>query len=180
MIFAVVAVVTIANIAGNGQSGCTVPAPVPTLSAQLRSLGGFDQAFDAADIMTLERVAAQAASASAPDLIGGVALRPVGVAAESPDRPDALVVPLLSAAQPGAGVRVAGLVAFLRDCAGRAYFSAVSDLTSLGAASPSQFPAVTESAAAARLGTQSPSLVYSSNPFAPSWRNPSTGTTIAA
>jgi hypothetical protein len=180
VVFVVVASVTVANIAGTSQQSCTVAAPAPSLSAQLRSLGGFDQAFDAADAITLERVAGQAASATAPDLIGGVAGRPVAVMAAAADQTDAIVVPLSSTARPTAGSRIAGLVSFLRDCAARAYFSAVDDLTTLGPASPAQFPGVSASAAAARLGTPSPQLVYTTNPFTPSWRNPSTGATIAA
>jgi hypothetical protein len=179
-VFVVVAIVTVVHIAATSQQTCSVAAPVPSLSPQLRSLGGFDQAFDGADVANLERVATQAASATAPDLIGGVAMTPVAVTSASSDQPNAIVVPMSSAAQPTAGTRVAGLVAFLRDCAGRAYFSAVADLTSLGPASPRQFPSVTASAAAGRLGTPAPQLVYSANPFKPSWRNPTTGATIAA
>jgi hypothetical protein len=125
-------------------------------------------------------VAAQAASAAAPGLIGAEPETPVAVASASAQRPDAIVVPL-TATTPGEGrPHVAGLVAFLRDCAGRAYYSAVDDLTAQSAAIHAAFPALSQGAAATRLGTDMPLLVYTDNPFAPVWRNPATGATAAA
>ena len=172
-------VVTLVHATSGGGSSCSVSPPVPSLPPRLRSLGGFDQPQDPSDTLGLEGFAAQAASAVAPGLIGTVASRPVRVHALDARRPDALVVPLQSTAE-GSRPFIAGLVALLVDCAGRAYYSAVDDLTLRGASAPRSFPSVSLTDAAGSLGAPSPLLVYSQSPFAPSWRNPDSGQTIAA
>ena len=167
--------VTVAHIVGSGPS-CSVAAPVPSLNAQLRALGGFDQPYDSTDTPVLETVAQQAAAASEPSLIGATAVNPVRVRAASPARPDAVVVPL-RAANAGTDTRhLAGLVGFLLDCSGRAYYSVVAT-TNQGT---DTFPAVDEAAAQARLGVVDPVLVYTESPLHPSWRNPRSGDTISA
>ena len=172
--------VTLAHVTSSGGTSCSYPQPVPSLPPRLRSLGGFDQPQDPADTLGLEGFAAQAASAVAPGLIGTVASRPVRVHALDPTTPDALVVPLQSKAQGLQHPVVAGLVALLVDCAGRAYYAAVDDLTLRGASAPQSFPSVSMTDAAASLGAAGLQLVYSQSPFAPRWRNPDSGQTIAA
>ena len=173
-------VVTLVHVTSTGGSSCSFAQPVPILPPRLRSLGGFDQPQDPADTLGLEAFAAQAASAVAPGLIGTVAGEPVRVRALDPAKPDALVVPLRSN-EPGLQHPVvAGLVALLLDCAGRAYYSAVDDLTLRGASAPQSFPSVSTTDAASSLGAARPQLVYSQSPFAPRWRNPDTGQSIAA
>lgn len=168
------------HVTSGGGSSCSVSPPVPSLPPRLRSLGGFDQPQDPADTLGLEGFAAQAASAVAPGLIGTVAGQPVRVHALDPTRPDALVVPLQSTTPGLQHPIVAGLVALLVDCAGRAYYSAVDDLTLRGASAPQSFPSVSMTDAAASLGIARPQLVYSQSPFAPRWRSPDSGQTIAA
>jgi len=180
-IFAVVLIVTVTHISGGGSDGsCVVAAPVPSLNAQLRAIGGFDQPYDPDNRQVIETVALQAASATSPDLIGASPAGPVRVASLSAAVPDAIVVPMLRAVAGQSAPRLAALVSFLRDCSGRAYFSAVDDLTARGVSSAVGFPTVSASAAAQRLGVESPQLVYATTPFMPLWRNPSNGTTIAA
>lgn len=173
-------VVTIVHVTSSGGASCSYPQPVPSLPSRLRSLGGFDQPQDASDTLGLEGFAAQAASAVAPGLIGTVATQPVRVHAVDPTKPDALIVPLQSNAQGLQHPVVAGLVALLVDCAGRAYYSAVDDLTLRGATAPQSFPSVSMTDAAGALNAAHPQLVYSQSPFAPSWRSPDSGKTIAA
>lgn len=165
---------------GAGGGSCTVPEPIPNLPSRLRSLGGFDQAQDPSDITGLVSFAMQAAGAVAPGLIGSLPQRPVRVQASSPGQPDAIVIPLLSILPLQQHAVVAGLVSLLLDCAGRAYYSAVDDLTLKGGSAPAAFPAVTMADAATALGVAQPQLVYAQTPFAPLWRNPNTGQTIAA
>ena len=173
-------VVTLEHVTSSGGSSCSVQQPVPSLPSRLRSLGGFDQPQDPSDTLGLEGFAAQAASAVAPGLIGTVASEPVRVHALDPTKPDALVVPLQSNAEGLQHPVVAGLVALLVDCAGRAYYSAVDDLTAQLASAPQSFPSVSMTDAAASLSAARPQLVYSQSPFAPRWRNPDSGQTIAA
>jgi hypothetical protein len=180
LLFLVVGVITFTHV-GSGSSGsCKVSAPQPSLPAQLRAIGGFDQAFNPSDMATLRRIAASAASAVAPDLIGVQPDLPVAESAALVDRPDALVVPLIGTGAPPQRGKVVGLVAFLRDCAGRAYYSAVDDLVVHGIASAQSFPSVSRAAAAQRLGAASPQLVYIDDPFMPDWRNGTTGASIPA
>ena len=180
-----VLVVTLTHITSNpGGSSCAVAQPVPSLPSRLRSLGGFDQPQDPADSKGLESFAAQAANAVAPGLIGTTPGVPVRVRAATGGQPDALVVPLVSSQQQTAlnpaRSGVAGLVSLLLDCTGRAYYSAVDDLTRNASPSPAFFPAPTAADAAVTLGTPAPQLVYVDSPFVPMWRNPDTGATIAA
>jgi len=174
-----VLIVTFTHLAGDNSRSCDRDAPIPSLNAQLRALGGFDQPYDASDAQVLESLAAQAASATATGLIGAAPADPVAVSSVAADQPDAIVVPLQAAAPDAGAPRVSGLVSFLRDCAGRAYYSAVDDLTAHGAVS-SRFPAVSEAVAAGRLGVATPQLVYTSDPFRPSWRDPRSGLTTPA
>jgi hypothetical protein len=153
---------------------------VPSLAPQLRAVGGFDQPYSAADVMGVEHLAATAASAVAPDLVGTLTLMPVAESATMATRPDALVVPLRSSSSQPGGQRIVGMVAFLRDCAGRVYYSSVSDLLSQGTATSMSFPAVSAAQAAGRLGTAAPRLVYADSPFSPEWLNPANGATISA
>jgi hypothetical protein len=180
LVFTAVVAITFTHVGSGSPGSCTVGAPVPSLPAQLRAIGGFDQAFSPSDATTLRRVAASAASAVAPDLIGVQPDIPVVESATSPDKPNALVVPLLGTMAPAQRGKVVGLVAFLRDCAGRAYYSAVDDLVARGRVSAQTFPSVTQAAAAQQLGTAAPQLVYKDDPFSPQWRDPSTGSLIPA
>ena len=173
-------IVTLLHATSGGGISCSVSPPVPSLPPRLRSLGGFDQPQDPSDTPALESFAAQAASAVAPGLIGTVAGKPVPVHALDASTPDAIVVPLQSSAPGSQRQIVAGLVSLLVDCAGRAYYSAVDDLTPRLASAPPSFPSVATVDAAERLGTSRPQLVYSQSPFAPRWRNPDSGETIAA
>lgn len=174
-------VVTLTHVtSGGGSSSCSIPEPAPSLPSRLRSLGGFDQPQDPSDTTALVTFAAQAASAVAPGLIGSQPRQPVRVHALHADEPDAIVVPLLSTVPGQQRQVVAGLVSLLVDCAGRAYYSAVDDLTLKSATAPGAFPGLTMSNAASLLSTTDPQLVYTQSPFAPRWRNPDTGASIAA
>jgi hypothetical protein len=180
LVFLAVAVITFTHVGSGSPGSCTVSAPVPSLPAQLRAIGGFDQAFSPSDTTSLRRVAASAASVVAPDLIGVQPDSPVAEAAASASKPNALVVPLIGTAAPAQRGKVVGLVAFLRDCAGRAYYSAVDDLIAHSSTFAPSFPSVSQAAAAQQLGTASPQLVYKDDPFSPEWRNGSTGAAIPA
>jgi hypothetical protein len=149
--------------------GCAVSAPRPSLPDQLRALGEFDQSYDPANPVALGDAAQRAAAALHPDLIGAVAETPVAVSAMSALSPAALVVPLRSAAPAAVGVRpLAGLVVFLRDCQGNAYFAAVED--DLSRQPPlAAFPAVDRDRAVAQLGTTAIGLAYARDPLQPEW-----------
>ena len=175
-----VLVFTLVRVTSSSGTSCSVSPPVPSLPSRLRSLGGFDQPQDPTDTLALESFAAQAGSAVAPGLIGTVASQPVRIHALNSGTPDALVVPLQSGGDGREHPSVAGLVAMLVDCTGRAYYSAVDDLTARAAPAQQSFPAVTMADAAATLGVPDPQLVYSQSPFAPRWRNPDNGHTIDA
>lgn len=178
--FFAVTLVTLTHVISSGDSGCAIPAPVPNLPAQLRSLGGFDQSFDANNPEALAEVAANAAGAVDPDLDGTIQLAPVGVAALNAGQPSALVVPLEGQQTTGSGTRVAGLVSFFVGCGGRAYFGSVADLSAVGAGTTLTFPTISAADAGQTLGTTAPQLVYTTSPFTPEWRNPQSGMTIAA
>jgi hypothetical protein len=175
-----VTLITLTHVISSGDQGCSIPAPLPNLPAQLRSIGGFDQSFDANNAEALAEVAANAAGAVDPDLDGTTQLAPVAVAALNAGRPGALVVPLEGQQTTGSGTRVAGLVSFFVGCGGRAYFGSVADLAAGGSGTTLAFPAVPQSEAGSELGTASPQLVYATSPFTPEWRNPQSGMTIAA
>jgi hypothetical protein len=178
--FFAVTLVTLTHVISSGDQGCAIPAPLPNLPAQLRSIGGFDQSFDANNAEALAEVAANAAGAVDPGLDVTTQLAPVAVAAATANRPGALVVPLEAQQVSGSGTRVAGLVSFFVGCGGRAYFGAVADLSAVGSGTTLTFPALSRADAGAQLGTAEPQLVYTTSPFTPEWRNPQSGTTIAA
>gem|GEM_PF-1879662 len=178
--FFAVTLLTLTHIVTSGDQGCSVPAPRPDLPAQLRSLGGFDQSFDAGDAQQLAQVGASAAAAVAPGLDGTTPLAPVRVRASRTGQPDAVVIPLGARQASGAGMHVAGLVSFFVGCGGRAYFGAVEDLSSSAPGAALTFPGVDAATAARELGTSTPQLVYASSPFTPEWRNPQSGASIPA
>jgi hypothetical protein len=178
--FFAVALLTLTHVVTGGNSGCSVPAPLPNLPAQLRSIGGFDQSFDAGNPQELAEVASNAAGAVDPDLDGTIPLEPVAISALTSGEPEAAVVPLEAQQASGTGVRIAGLVSFFVGCGGRAYFGSVADLSSVGSGTTPTFPAVSESSAAGTLGTSTPQLVYATSPFQPEWRNAQSGMTIPA
>jgi hypothetical protein len=161
--------VTVVVLLRSRTADCTVAAPRPSLAPALRALGDFDQSYDAGNIPALEDAAARAAAVLHADLIGTTAENPVMVAAAEPGSPDALVVPLRShTSSPAGPPPLAGLVVFLRDCQGNAYFSAVEDDAFLQPALV-QFPPVTREQAAAQLGSSALRLDYVSSPLTPRW-----------
>lgn len=168
--------------ARSGTPGCTVPAPEVVLPAQLRVLGEFDQPFDAVDPRALRDASIRAASALHSDLTGARADTPVAIAADHPAQHDALVVPLVeSSSDPSVPPRVAGLVAFLRDCTGRAWYHDTDDLLHTDPSLlPQRFPTVSAGSAGATLGTAGLRLVWRDSPFAPLWLDPHSGRTLAA
>ena len=164
-------------------SSCDRAAPVPDLPAQLRTLGGFDQAIDGGDPRQLEDLAQEAAGAVEPTLGAAVPVSPVRVRALRPGSPDAVVVPLIGSAFSAGGTpRVEGLVSFLSDCGGRLYFSQVDDLvrTLTGGDLPGSFPVVPAATAAATLHAAGVELVYDASVFTPLWRDPAGGATTPA
>jgi hypothetical protein len=150
---------------------CSVGAPRPSLTSALRALGDFDQAYDAGDVAALEDAATRAASALYGDLIGTTAEAPVTVAAARAGSPDALVIPLRSQVTASGPPPLAGLVVFLRDCQGNAYFDTVEDDASVR---PPlfEFPPVSRDEAAAQLGTSALRLDYVASPLRPRWLRP--------
>lgn len=168
-VVALVLATGIVVLVGSRSPGCTVAAPRPSLPPQLRSLGDFDQSYDASNPPALEDAAQRAASSLHSDLIGAVPQPPVFEAAAQAGSPDAVVVPLQSPLSSApAGARLAGLVLFLRDCQGAAYFAGVED--DVTSQPPLQaFPAVSQAEAAAQLGGVTPRLVYTTDPLRPRW-----------
>jgi hypothetical protein len=169
VVAAVVATGAIIVLVRSRTPGCTVGAPRPALSPALRALGDFDQAYDVANVPALEDAASRAAATLHDDLIGATAEPPVTVGAGLSGLSDAVVVPLRSHAGLGPGQSpLAGLVVFLRDCQGNAYFDTVEDDASaqpaLGA-----FPPVSREQAAAQLGTTDLRLEYQASPLRPRW-----------
>ncbi len=148
---------------------CSVVAPRPSLAPALRALGDFDQSYDVGNVPALEDAASRAAGALYGDLIGTTAEAPVVVAAALPGSPDAVVVPLRSHAASARGQpALAGLVVFLRDCQGNAYFDTVEDDVS---AQPAliDFPPISRAQAEARLGSSGLRLEYMTSPLRPQW-----------
>jgi hypothetical protein len=178
--FFAVTIVTLTHIVTSTNQGCSTPAPLPNLPAQLRALGGFDQSFDAGDPDELAQIGVNAASAVDPDLDGTTPLEPVLVNALRSGQPAAVVIPLEAPQVGGVGTRVAGLVSFFVGCGQRAYFGSVLDLSAVGSGTSTAFPEVGAAAAAAELGISTPRLVYAGSPFMPEWRNPQSGASIAA
>ena len=169
LVLAVIVAAVLVALVRSQSPGCAVSAPRPSLPAQLRALGDFDQSYDAGNAATLGDAAQRAAAALHPDLIGAVAQPAVAVSAVSPTSPGALVVPLLSGASTVAGgPPLAGLVVFLRDCQGNAYFAAVEDDLSIRPPLGG-FPTVDRDQAATALGTTAIRLAYVSDPLQPEW-----------
>ena len=150
---------------------CTVVAPRPSLSPALRALGDFDQSYDAGNVAALDDAAARAAAALYGDLIGTTAETPVQVHAAAAGSPDAVVVPLRSHVVSSGPPPLAGLVVFLRDCQGNAYFDTVEDDASV---QPPllEFPPVSREQAMAQLGASALQLDYQTSPLRPRWTNP--------
>lgn len=147
---------------------CTVVAPRPSLPAALRALGDFDQSYDASNTVVVQDAATRAAAALHSDLIGTTAEAPVPVKAALAGRPDAIVVPLRAPAGSAPGQPLAGLVVFLRDCQGNAYFATVEDDAS-GQPPLLAFPQPGRDRAASLLGTSALRLEYVSTPLTPQW-----------
>jgi RES domain-containing protein len=176
------AVVLAVALARSRTAGCDVAAPQPNLPSQLRTLGGFDQAFDTSDQRSLTEASVSAATALHSDLAGATA---DGLVRESPNggaRYDAVVVPLSVSSGSAGGRRVVGVVSWLLDCSGRAYYDDVRDvLRTDPSLLPARYPTLDAAEAAARLGTAaSPRLVYRDSPFAALWLDPQSGRTLPA
>jgi hypothetical protein len=177
----VVAVILTIALARSRTAGCTVPPPEPNLPAPLRTLGELTQPLDPADQRALADASVRAATALHGDLAGARADTVVREAATGSAQHDALVVPLSLEAQAGQR-RVVGLVAYLLDCSGRAYYHDVDDLlrTNPGIL-PTRFPTVSAEEAAALLGSKGPPrLVYRDTPFKPLWQDAATGRSLSA
>jgi hypothetical protein len=177
------AALTVALVRSRPAGGCSVAPPIPTIPDQLRALGDFDQPYNASDTRTLQDAATRVATALHPELGGARISDPVPVRALASDRHDAIVFSLGTNPGPnGAPRTVAGLVVFLRDCSGQAYYSAVDDLlrTFPAGAAPASFPEVSSQQAASGLGVTNPELVYTTSPLTPQWRDPSSGRTVPA
>jgi hypothetical protein len=179
----ILAAVFVVALARSRSAGCALAPPVPDLPSQLRVLGDFDQPYDVSQPRVLQDAASRVATALHRDLGATEVGDPVPVRALAPDHHDALVVPLSLAPVAGGGPGpVVGLVAFLRDCSGRAYYSAVEDLGRSSA--PGQlataFPALPRGDATRRLAAADIELVYGASPFTPSWRDVRSGQTIPA
>lgn len=180
VVFFAVTLITLTHVISNSASGCAIAAPAPSLPAALRSLGGFDQSFDATNATELAQVGQNAAAAVIPNLDGAIAERPVNEAAAVAGQPAAVVVPLTAQSASAGGTRLVGLVSFYVGCGGRAYFGSVAVIPASGPPAAVAFPAVGESAAAEQLATVTPQLVYAASPFTPEWRNAQSGATISA
>ena len=168
--------------ARSASSGCGVSAPTVELPEQLKVLGDLNQPFDGADPRALQDASLRAATALHSDLAGAVPGDAVAIAANGGDPHDALVIPLAEqGGTPDAPQRVVGLVAFLRDCSGRAWYHDVDDLLRTDPSLlPQHFPLVSRADAAARLGVDSPRLVWRDTPFHPLWLDPRSGRTVVA
>lgn len=168
--------------ARSGTPGCGVAAPVPNLPAQLRVLGDLGQPFDSADPRAMQDAALRAATALHADLAGATPGDAVAIAANGAAQHDALVIPLAEAgATPDAPQRIVGLVAFLRDCSGRAWYHDVDDLLRTDpSVLPQRFPLVGRQQASSRLGIADPRLVWRTSPFQPLWLDPRSGNSVPA
>lgn len=175
----VLVAVTGIALARSRSEGCRLPPPLPDLPTRLRAIGDFDRPFNVGVGRDLEDLSSRAAAALYPNLIGTVAERPVRVMASSADHHDALVVPLTLSPLPNGPSHLGGLVSFLLDCSGRAYYSAVQDLSTTVPTVPT-FPRITAATAWAQLGGRDVRLVYRDSPFQPAWRDPKTGAELPA
>ncbi|MGH7722882.1 MAG: hypothetical protein ACRENL_08660 [Candidatus Dormibacteria bacterium] len=161
--------VTVTFLLSSRTAGCAVLAPRPSLPPALRALGDFEQSYDPANVAALEDAASRAAAVLHPDLIGATAEVPVPVEAAQAGLPNALVVPLRShVAAPGGSPPLAGLVTFLQDCQGNAYFATVED-DATTVPPLIHFPPVSREQAMARLGSVGLRLDYLSSPLTPEW-----------
>ena len=179
-LLACLVVVAVAAVRSRQEGGCASPAPLPQLPAQLRSLGNFDQPYDATQPRSLQDAALEAAAALHPNLAAATSLgAPLEIAAVDPSRPAAIVFPL--GTNPGANGlprSIAALAVFLRSCGDQAYFSTVDDLSP---SPPAAFPGVSQDRAERLLGvTTPPDLVYTASPLQPRWQDRRTGASVPA
>jgi hypothetical protein len=179
-VLAAVIVALSVALAHSRTPGCAVAPPDLNLPPQLSSLGEFSQPFETSDQRTLADAATRAATALHSDLAGAAPTGVVREAATGGAVHDALVVPL---AESSSGQRrVVGLVAFLLDCGGRAYYDDVDDLLrTVSSILPSMYPSPPADQAATQLGiAATPRLVYRDTPFHPLWEDPASGRTVPA
>jgi hypothetical protein len=179
-VLAAVVVALVVALAHSRTPGCSVAPPDVNLPPQLRSLGEFAQPFDTADQRTLTDAATRAATALHSDLAGAAPIGIVREAASGGAAHDALVVPL--AVSSTGQRRVVGLVAFLLDCGGRAYYDDVDDLLRTDPSIlPTTYPTPSAEQAAIQLGiATTPRLVYRDTPFHPLWEDPASHRTVPA
>jgi hypothetical protein len=162
-------------LARSRSGGCDV--------AELRSLGGYDQPIDPAqDPRSIADASVTAAAALHDDLAGATADTAVREAANGPAEYDALVVPLSVPAGATGQRRVVGVVSWLLDCSGRAWFDDVRDvLRTDPSLLPAHYPVVAAAGAAQRLGVATPlRLVWRTSPFTALWLDPQSGRTLPA
>ena len=182
LVIGVAAVVLGVALARSRTAGCDLGAPQPNLPAELRTLGGFDQPFDPTDQRSIADASVSAASALHSDLAGATPDSIVREAADGGAHYDALVVPLSVAGGQTGQRRVVGVVAWLLDCGGRAWYSDTRDVlrTDPGVL-PAHFPLVTAADAQAQLGSgTAPRLVYRTSPFSPLWLDAQSGRRVNA
>jgi hypothetical protein len=181
-VVALAAILTVA-LARSRTAGCDVAAPQPSLPSELRTLGGFDQPFDPTqDPRAIADASVSAATALHSDLAGSGAGGLVREHADGAATYDALVVPLSVPAGSSGQRRVVGLVSWLLDCGGRAWFGEVRDvLRTDPSLLPSTYPTLGAAAAQQQLGaTATPRLVYRTSPFAALWLDPQSGRSVNA
>jgi len=158
--------------------GCATPPPATALPDALRAIGDLDQPYPSSDTRNLQEAAVRAASALHSDLATTFVSDPIRITAVPPAHDDAIVFALrTNVGANGVPRTVVGLVEFLIDCSGRAFFQRVADLAP---SPPPDFPITGRDEAAARLGTTNPQLVYDCDPLAPQWRDPVSGRAIPA
>ena len=142
VVFFAVTLITLTHVIATPRRVARSRLLSPSLPAALRSLGGFDQSFDASNPDALAQVGQAAAAAVIPNLDGAIAERPVNVTAAVVGQPAAVVVPLTAQAASPGGMRLVGLVSFYVGCGGRAYFGSVTDVASPGPSNALAFPTV--------------------------------------
>ena len=180
VVFFAVTLITLTHVVTNSASGCSISEPAPSLPAALRSLGGFDQSFDASNPTELAQVGQAAAAAVIPNLDGAIAERPVNVTAAVVGNRRRWLCRSPPRRRRREACAWSDSVSFYVGCGGRAYFGSVTDVASPGPSNALAFPTVGESAAAQQLATSTPQLVYTTSPFMPEWRNAQSGATIPA
>lgn len=188
LVIGVVAAVVVAGIAIaitiniTTNRACALPAPTAQVPDQLKTIGGFDQPFDPADVQGLQDAAKLAASTLDHSLADANPEKPVAEQAPDAQHYAATVVPLRGM-PPGASTpAIVAEVLFYDDCTGRHYFYALRDLIAPHAQMGPlpQFPAVSQSDAAARLNSSRVVLTYASDPGSPVWRDDRSGQTLPA